>query len=68
MTYYNLVFRAGHRRIARSMAAAGVTGAILPDLPVEEIGPWAVEADAAGVATVLLVAPSSPPGRRQNHL
>jgi len=63
MTYYNLVFRAGHRRMARSMAAAGVTGAIVPDLPLEEIGPWAAEADAAGVDTVLLVAPSSPPDR-----
>ncbi len=63
MTYYNLVLRAGHRRAARSMAAAGVTGAILPDLSLEEVGPWAAEADAAGVATVLLVAPSSPPAR-----
>jgi tryptophan synthase alpha chain len=63
MTYYNLVFRAGHRRMARSMAAAGVTGAIVPDLPLEEIGPWAAEADAARVDTVLLVAPSSPPDR-----
>jgi tryptophan synthase alpha chain len=63
MTYYNLVFRAGHRRLARSMVASGVTGAIIPDLPVEEIGPWASEADAAGVDTVLLVAPSSPPDR-----
>ena len=63
MTYYNLVFRAGHRRMARSLAASGVSGAILPDLPIEEIGPWAVEADAAGIATVLLVAPSSPPER-----
>jgi tryptophan synthase alpha chain len=63
MTYYNLVFRAGHKRMARSMAEAGVGGAIVPDLPVEELGPWAAEADAAGVATVLLVAPSSPPER-----
>ena len=63
MTYYNLVFRAGHRRMARSLAAAGVSGAILPDLPIEEISPWAVEADAAGIDTVLLVAPSSPPDR-----
>jgi tryptophan synthase alpha chain len=63
MTYYNLVFRAGHRRMARSLAAAGVSGAILPDLPIEEIGPWAAEADAAGIDTVLLVAPSSPPER-----
>jgi tryptophan synthase alpha chain len=63
MTYYNLVFRAGHKRMARSMATSGVSGAIVPDLPVEELGPWAAEADAAGVDTVLLVAPSSPPER-----
>ncbi len=42
---------------------AGISGAILPDLPIEEIGPWAVEADAAGIDTVQLVAPSSPPER-----
>ncbi len=63
MTYYNIVYRAGHKRMARSLAAAGVRGAILPDLPVEEVGPWAAEADAAGIDTVLLVAPSSPPER-----
>jgi len=63
MTYYNLVFRAGHKRMARSLAAAGVSGAIIADLPIEEIGPWAIEADAAGIETVLLVAPSSPPER-----
>ena len=33
MTYYNIVFRAGHKRMARSLAAAGVTGAIIADLP-----------------------------------
>lgn len=63
MTYYNLVARAGHRRMARSLADAGIAGTILPDLPLEELGPWAQEADAAGVATVLLVAPSSPEDR-----
>jgi tryptophan synthase alpha chain len=63
MTYYNLVYRAGHRRMARTLAAAGVRGAILPDLPLEELGPWAEEADPAGVATVLLVAPSTPEDR-----
>jgi tryptophan synthase alpha chain len=63
MTYYNIFFRAGHKRMARSLVAAGVTGAIIPDLPLEELAPWAAEADAAGVATVLLVAPSSPVDR-----
>ena len=63
MTYYNLVFRAGHKRMARYMAAAGVSGAIIADLPLEEIDLWAAEADSAGISTVLLVAPSSPPDR-----
>lgn len=63
MTYYNLVLRAGHRRAARWMAAAGVSGAIVPDLPLEELAPWSEEADLAGVGTVLLVAPSTPPPR-----
>ena len=58
MTYYNTVHRYGHERFARSLAAAGVAGAIVPDLPLEEVGPWAVAADAAGVATVLLAAPT----------
>ncbi len=59
MTYYNLVFRAGHRRFARSLASSGVAGAIVPDLPLEEAVAWCAEADEAGVATVMLVAPST---------
>jgi len=65
MTYYNLVFRAGHRRFARSLAVAGVAGAIVPDLPLEEADQWCAEADDAGVATVLLVAPSTPTERAE---
>lgn len=63
MTYYNLVFHAGHERFARSLEAAGVAGAILPDLPLEEVGPWAAAADAAGIETVLLAAPTAPDER-----
>jgi tryptophan synthase alpha chain len=63
MTYYNLVFRAGHRRFACSLTEAGVSAAILPDLPLEEAGEWTSEADSAGVETVMLVAPSTPDDR-----
>jgi len=63
MTYYNLVYRAGHARMAGLMADSGVAGAIIPDLPLEELDPWAEAADEAAVATVLLVAPSTPPER-----
>jgi tryptophan synthase alpha chain len=63
MTYYNIVARTGHRRMAQLLNEAGVTGAIVPDLPVDELDGWAVEADDAGVATVLLAAPTTPPER-----
>ncbi len=59
MTYYNIVFRAGHQRFASDLAAAGVGGAIVPDLPLDELGAWAAAADDAGVATVLLAAPTA---------
>jgi len=63
MTSYNLVFRAGHRRFARSLAEAGVSGAILPDLPLEEMADWTRAADDAGVDTILLAAPTTPDQR-----
>jgi tryptophan synthase alpha chain len=63
MTYYNIAFRMGHERFAASLADAGVAAAILPDLPLEEVGPWAEVADAAGVETVLLAAPTAPDER-----
>jgi tryptophan synthase alpha chain len=62
-TYYNLVFRAGELRFARSLAEAGVAGAIVPDLPLEESAGWEREAAAAGVDAVLLAAPVTPDDR-----
>jgi tryptophan synthase alpha chain len=63
MTYYNVAFRMGHERFAASLADAGVAAAILPDLPLEESGSWAVAADALGVETVMLAAPTAPDAR-----
>jgi tryptophan synthase alpha chain len=63
MTYYNICFRMGHDRFARTLADSGVAAAILPDLPLEEVGPWAAAADAANVETVLLAAPTAPDER-----
>jgi tryptophan synthase alpha chain len=63
MTYYNIVFRAGHERFARSLVDAGVDGAIVPDVPLEEVGPWAAAAGDAGVETVLLAAPTADDAR-----
>jgi tryptophan synthase alpha chain len=63
MTAYNIAFRAGHERFARSLAANGVSGAILPDLPVDELGDWPTIAADAGIETILLAAPTTPDDR-----
>ncbi|QMU75945.1 tryptophan synthase subunit alpha [Streptacidiphilus sp. PB12-B1b] len=59
MTYWNPVDRYGAARFAADLAAAGGAGCILPDLPVEEAGPWLAAAGEHGLASVFVVAPSS---------
>jgi len=63
MTYYNLVHHEGHRRFAHRLVEAGVSGCILPDLPLEESEPWCRAADHEGVETVMLAAPTAPDER-----
>lgn len=63
MTYYNTVHHAGLERFAAQLADAGVVAAIVPDLPLEESGPWCAAADAASVETVMLAAPTAPDER-----
>jgi tryptophan synthase alpha chain len=63
MTYYNIVLHYGLERAAGKFAASGLSGAIIPDLSLEETGPWIAACDGADVATVLLVAPSTPAER-----
>lgn len=63
MTYYNPVLAFGLKAFARTAVDAGVDGAIVPDLPVEEADPLAAEAEAAGLDLIQLVAPTSTPPR-----
>jgi tryptophan synthase alpha chain len=63
MTYYNLVHHDGHRRFAHRMVEAGISGCILPDLPLEESEPWTRAADHEGIETVMLAAPTAPDER-----
>ena len=63
MTYYNIAYRMGLERFAESLMAAGVSGCILPDLPLEEAGPWLDVAAVAGVEPILLAAPTAPDER-----
>lgn len=63
MTYYNLLFHRGLEATARTLADAGASGAIIPDLPVESAAPWRAACDRVGIATVFLAAQTSPEER-----
>lgn len=63
MTYYNILwhYQAPDRlqAFASDAAAAGLAGAIVPDLPVDESRDWLAAAAEADLATVFLVASTS---------
>lgn len=63
MTYLNPIFAHGLARFLAEASEAGVGGAIVPDLPIDEAGEWLGECARAGVAPVLLAAPGSAPDR-----
>jgi tryptophan synthase alpha chain len=63
MTYANIAYRMGWERFAKELREAGVVAAILPDIPLEESGPWCAAADDAGIETVMLAAPTAPDER-----
>jgi tryptophan synthase alpha chain len=63
MCYYNTVHHAGHERFAAQLVQGGIVACIVPDLPLEESGPWCEAADAAGIETVMLAAPTAPDAR-----
>jgi len=63
MTYTTVADTRGWTRFADDCAAAGLDGAILPDLPVPEAGPWRAAAGARDLATVFLAASVSTDAR-----
>ena len=63
MVYANVVLNAGVEAYPRRAAAAGAAGLIVPDLPYDEASGLRAACDAAGIALVPLVAPTTPDRR-----
>jgi len=63
MTYVTVADTRGYAAFASECAAAGLDGAILPDLPVLESDGWRAAAADAGLATVFLASSVSSPER-----
>ena len=65
MGAYNPVLQYGPEKFAQDAVAAGVDGAIVTDVIPEEADTWKPIADAAGLATIFLLAPTSTPERME---
>jgi tryptophan synthase alpha chain len=60
MVSYAIVLRHGPERYVADVQAAGIAGAIVPDLPAEESKPLAEICRAADFSLIQLVAPTTP--------
>jgi tryptophan synthase alpha chain len=65
MSSYSLIHRRGVEPFLDQAIAAGFSGVIVPDLPVEEAGALAQLAAAKNFCLILLVTPTTPPERAE---
>ncbi|KAK9846530.1 hypothetical protein WJX81_006056 [Elliptochloris bilobata] len=62
-TYYNPIMRRGAERFCQQAKAAGASGLLVPDIPLEETTDIRRFATAAGLELVVLVTPTTPEER-----
>ncbi|MBW4693089.1 MAG: tryptophan synthase subunit alpha [Lyngbya sp. HA4199-MV5] len=62
-TYYNPILNRGIETYLQQVAAAGVRGLVVPDLPLEEAETLLKPATEYGIEVTLLIAPTSPKER-----
>lgn len=63
MTYYNPVFRYGVEKFVENAAEAGISGLIIPDIPVEEAADLKTSCNTYGLDLIFLVAPTTTDAR-----
>lgn len=64
-TYYNPIYHRGVATFLQQVAAVGIRGIVIPDLPLEEADSVLEQAAAVGIEVILLVAPTSSQERIQ---
>ena len=63
MGYFNPMLAYGLEKLAADSAAAGISGFIVPDLPIEESAAFEQALGAQGLALIHMVTPVTPPAR-----
>ena len=65
MSYLNPLLNYGYEKLAVAALAAGISGFIVPDLPLDESAALRAALDPHGIALVQMVTPVTPPERLQ---
>lgn len=65
MSYLNPLLSFGYERLAERALSTGVSGFIVPDLPLEESDDLRTALHGRGLALIQLVTPATPPGRME---
>jgi tryptophan synthase alpha chain len=68
MSYFNPIFKVGLQRFLKLAKDSGVSGIVVPDLPVEECEDYKKECVAADIDTIFLASPSTHPDRLKRIL
>jgi tryptophan synthase alpha chain len=63
MSYYNILAKRGVERFVAASAEAGLSGAIVPDLPPEEASEYGASMKAHGLAPIYIFSPRTPDAR-----
>ncbi len=65
MSYANLAYRPGLPAWCAGLAAAGISGTIIPDLPAAEADGYLAAAGQAGLDATLMITPATPAAQRR---
>ena len=68
MTYYNLVLQRGLDKFTQDCSDSGISGLIVPDLPIEESDPLLKECKNSGIDLIFLVASTTTEERMKKIL
>ncbi|KAJ7556849.1 hypothetical protein O6H91_05G101300 [Diphasiastrum complanatum] len=64
-SYYNMILKRGPENFAKALSAAGVSGILVPDIPLEETHHLRQFTSANGIELVLLTTPTTPSARME---
>ncbi len=68
LTYYNIIFKMGEEEFVKKCKEVGISGIIVPDLPIEEADSLYNYCKKYGVDLIFLVAPTTPDDRLKKIL